>query len=317
MTHEDVDMAVVASAFDGVSHIGFIAFDVRNHVLVIEPEDEPYGVTATLPRVRVKPDESAAMSLNRCLKEKVSWWTTSTFPISTVWVTENSSTFYFTGMITDNDEAPEGKLPRFSWYPLDVARSKIQTSKNRTTRNRDLAVLEMASRVERSLFRRILLMLRLLHRRGFARLRAAPWMHQNGYIKPPGHWTCSIVPSIVMVAENGALTDGHWMNQLRELLDIKQHHDPFETLGNHHPFHWTDALFDSPEQLADKFFQRFRDLCFIGWGSDPEYEQWYEQMLELTAPNGVFYPALGENDHVVTAWAASDCWLRPPPLAAR
>jgi len=40
-------------------------------------------------------------------------------------------------------------------------------------------------------------------------------------------------------------------------------------------------------------------------------------MLELTAPNGVFYPIVGERDHVVTAYAASDCWFRPPPLAAR
>ncbi len=315
MTHEDVDMEVLASAPEGVSHIGFIAFDFRNHVL--EPEEQPYGVTATLPRVRVKPEASAAMTLNRCLKEKVGWWTTSAFPVRTVWVTENSSTFYFTGMITDNDEAPEGKLPRFSWYPLDVARSKIQTSKNRTTRNRDLAVLEMASRVERSLYRRILLMVRELHRKGYGRMRAAPWMHQNGYIKPPGHWTCSIVPSVVMRADNGAFTDGDQMNRFRETLQITQHHDPFETLGNHHPFHWTDALFDSPEQLADKFFQRFRDLYFIGGGSDPEYKQWYDQMLELTAPNGVFYPIIGEQDHVVTAYAASDCWFRPPSLAAR
>jgi len=255
MTHEDVEMAVLASATEGVSHIGFIAFDVRNHVLVIEPEDEPYGVTATLPRVGVKPDESAAMTLNRCLKEKVGWWTTSAFPIHNIWVTENSSTYYFTGMIKDNDELPEGKLPRSSWHPLDVVRSKIKTSKNRTTRNRDLAALEMASRIERSLFRRILLMLRLLHRRGFARLQAAPWLHQNGYIKPPGRWTCSIVTSVVMRADNGAFTDGDQMNRLRETLQITQHHDPFETLGSHHPFHWTDALFDSPEQLADKFFR--------------------------------------------------------------
>ncbi len=317
MMNEDAVEAVLASAPEGVSHLGFIAFDVRDHVLVLDPEDKPYGVISTLPRVRVKPDESAAMTLSRCLKEKVGWRTTSTFPIHNVWITENSSTFFFTGMIKDNDEPPEGTPPRSSWCPLDVARSKINSSKNQTTRKRDIAALDVASRVERSLFRRILLMLRHLHRKGFARLRAAPWMHQNGYLKSPGNWSCSIVPSIVMDADNGALTDGHRMNQLRETLKVIQHHDPFETSGNHHPFGWTDALFDTPERLADKFFERFRDLCFIGWGADPEYEQWYDQMLELTAPNGVFYPFVGENDHVVTAWAASDCWLRPPPKVVR
>ncbi len=315
--HDDLDAAVVAAATQGVSHIGLIACDVKNHVLVIEPEDQPYGVTATLPRVRVNPDESAEITLRRCLKEKVGWGTTSAFPISKVWVTENSSTFFFTGMIKDNNEPPEGKLPRSHWYPLDIARSKIQTSKNRTTRNRDLAALEMASKIERSLFRRILLMIRELHRKGFGRLRASPWMHQNGYITPPGNWTCSIVPSVVMRADSGAFTDDVQMNRLRETLHIIQHHDPFQTSGSHRPFGWTDALFDSPEQLADKFLERFRDLCFIGWGSDPEYEQWYEQMIELTAPNGVYYPIGCEPDHVVSAYAASDCWLRPPPLAAR
>lgn len=310
------DAAVLIAAPHGVSHIGFIAFDVKNHVLVIEPEDQPYGVTATLPRVRVNPEEPVDTTLSRCLNEKVGWWTTSAFPISKVWVTENSTTFYYTGMIKDNNEPPEGKQPRSHWYPLDVARSKFQTSKNRTTRNRDFAALEMASKIERSLYRRILLMIRELHRKEFGRLRAAPWMHQNGYIKPPGRWTCSIVPSVVMRANNGAFTDGDQMNRLRETLHIIQHHDPFETLGNHQPFGWTDSLFDSPEQLADKFLERFRDLCFIGWGSDPEYEQRFDQMLELTAPNGVFYPIVGENDHVMTAWAVSDCWLRPPPHAA-
>jgi hypothetical protein len=316
MAHDDVEAAVLASAPEGVSHIGFVAFDVRNHVLILQPEDHAYGVSATLPRVRVKPDESAATTLDRCQKEKVGWWTTSAFPLRTVWVTENSSTFYVTGLIKDNDEPAEGELPQSSWCPLGVARSKIQSSKNRTTRNRDLAVLETASRIERSLYRRILLMVKELHRRGFGRLRAAPYMHQNGYLKPPGRWTCSIVPSVVMRADNGAFTDGDRLNRLRETLHIIQHYDPFDTVGSHQPFGWTDALFDSPSELADKFFARYRDLCFIGWGSDPEYERWYDQMLELSAPNGVFFPIGWSNEYVETAYAASDCRFRPPPLAA-
>jgi hypothetical protein len=175
----------------------------------------------------------------------------------------------------------------------------------------------MAGRVERSLYRRILLMVKELHRRGFGRLRAAPWSHQNGYIKYPGRWTCSVVPSVVMDPENGAMTDGVQMNRLREALRFTQHHDPFETLPSHLPFGWTDALFDTPGELADKFLQRFRDLCFIGWGSDPEYERWYDQMLELTAPNGVFYPVVGENEYVEGVLMVSDCRLRPPPLVSR
>src|SRR4051794_22195206 len=115
MAHDDVEAAVLASAPAGVTHIGFVAFDVRNQVLVLQPEDHAYGVSATLPRVRVKPDESPATTLARCQNEKIGWCTTSAFPLRTVWVTENSSTFYLTGMIKDNDEPAEGELPRSSW----------------------------------------------------------------------------------------------------------------------------------------------------------------------------------------------------------
>jgi hypothetical protein len=317
MFNDDVEAAILATASEGVSHIGFIAFDVRNHVLVCEPEDQPFGVTATLPRVRVKPGETPAMTLRRCLKEKVGYGTTGAFPIPSSWVTENSTTFYFTGMVHHGSDPPDGEVPKATWLPQEAALTKLRGSKNPVSRNRDLAALVSSVRVERSLFRRILLMVRSLHRMGFGRLRAAPWMHQNGYIKPPGRWSCSVVPLLVMSDTNGALTDGDRMNRLREALGVRSHHDPFETLGHHRAFGWDDALFDTPERLAEKFFERFRDLCFIGWGSDPEYEEWLETTLGMTAPNGVFYPVVGEDDHVVAAYALDDCWLRPPPLAAR
>ena len=59
MVGDDVAAAVLDSAPEGVSHVGFIAFDVRDRVLVIEPEDHPSGVTATLPRAWVQPGDSA------------------------------------------------------------------------------------------------------------------------------------------------------------------------------------------------------------------------------------------------------------------
>src|SRR5438067_1852330 len=128
MAHDDVEAAVLASVPEGVTHIGFVAFDLRNQVLVLQPKEHVYGVSATLPRVRVKPDEPPAMTLDRCLNEKLGWGTTSAFPLHTVWVTENSSSFYLTGMIKDNDEPAQGEPPPSSWCSLDVARSILQKS---------------------------------------------------------------------------------------------------------------------------------------------------------------------------------------------
>jgi hypothetical protein len=312
---EDVASAILASAPEGVSHLGFVAFDFREQVLVNEPEDQPFGVTATLPRVRVLPGESPVAAIGRCLDRKVGRRALSAFPIRPVWVTENSATFCFTGMVADPDERSEARTVRGSWLPLEEARSRISASSNGATRNRDFAVLVAARQVQRSLFRRILLTIRELHRMGFGRLRAAPWMHQNGYIKPPGRWSCSVVPSLVMSDTNGALTDGDRMNRMREALGVTSHHDPFETLGHHRAFGWDDALFDTPERLAEKFFERFRDLCFIGWGCDPVYERWYDEMLEATAPNGVFYPLAQNNDHVRSAFTAREDRLPAPPAA--
>ena len=317
MFGDDVAAAVLASAPEGVSHLGFIAFDIRDHVLVLEPENHPVGVTATLPRVWVQSGDSPLTVFRRCLKEKVGRRATSAFPSRLVWVTENSSTFYFTGLVRDADELSEDLGIRRSWLPLEVARSKIDASHNRQTRNRDRAALIVAAPVQRSLLRRILLMVRELHGMGFGRLRAAPWMYQNGYMTPPGNWTCFVVPAIVVSTENGAMTDGERLDQLRKTLRIIQHHDPFETPGDHQPFKWTDALFDTPAQLAEKFFERFRDLCFVGWDSDPKYGQWYDQMLEATAPNGVFYPVVGDNNRVATAYTVDECWLESPPPPPR
>jgi hypothetical protein len=54
-------------------------------------------------------------------------------------------------------------------------------------------------------------------------------------------------------------------------------------------FGWTDAVSDSPEELADKFIQRFDDLSKASKGKDPAYVIWYTRMLEETAPDGVVY----------------------------
>jgi hypothetical protein len=53
------------------------------------------------------------------------------------------------------------------------------------------------------------------------------------------------------------------------------------------PFGWTDAVFDSPRELARKFVRERREIAFAGWGPDAEYVEWFWRLLELTGPNGL------------------------------
>jgi len=120
-----------------------------------------------------------------------------------------------------------------------------------------------------------------------------------------------------MDANNGAITDGDWMNRLRQSLRMDQHYDPFETLGDQKPFNWPDAAFDSPRELAIKFVARFAELCHMGWGVDPAYERWYDQMLNTTAPHGVFYPVVNDNGFVRSAYTAEELRIEAPPTVVR
>ena len=54
-------------------------------------------------------------------------------------------------------------------------------------------------------------------------------------------------------------------------------------------FGWTDAHEDSPEMLAQKLVTRFPELAAEGKRPDPEYVEWYKEMLALTQPEGVIY----------------------------
>src|SRR4051794_26823117 len=51
-------------------------------------------------------------------------------------------------------------------------------------------------------------------------------------------------------------------------------------------FGWEDAANDTVSQLADKFIERFPEICAKGKGSDPTYAMWYRELLRTTEPNG-------------------------------
>jgi hypothetical protein len=315
---EEICRAVDAAAPSDTSHVGAVLSDVRGNVLVLQPQEPKVGVTATLARWKRERCEPTSSVLKQCLAERVGIEVAGVYPLNRVWVTDNSSTFYFVGMVRSPEVMPAARNPEARWFDRDEAARVLQVSKNPTSRNRDLAVLGDSTGVMPSPFRRVLLVVSALHGMGFGRLRAAPWMHQNGYIDPPGRWSCSIVPTVVLDARHGALSDGDRMNELRTALGVTQHYDPWETLGLQPPFGWADLCFESPRSVAERFLAKFRDLCFMGWGSDEAYHRWFEEMLTATAPHGVFYPVVNQYEYVVAAYTRSDeLRLPPPPLPGR
>jgi len=152
---------------------------------------------------------------------------------------------------------------------------------------------------------------------GFGRLRAATWMHQNGYIEPPGRWSCAIVPTVVLRDDHGAMADDTRINELRAALDVIQHHDPWVSLGGQPPFGWSGMSFESPNVVAEQFLSRFRELCFIGWGKDVAYQRWYDEMLATTSPYGVFFPIVNEHEYVVAAYTGEEGLRLPAPPIPR
>jgi len=121
--------------------------------------------------------------------------------------------------------------------------------------------------------RHVLEMVRVLHRRGYERLRINPGMAPSGC-----YWRCDFLPSnmthpdfphrnIVSVVETARYTSGQEKNY----------------------FGWTDAVSDSSEGLAEKFIERFEDLSMASKGKDSAYAAWYSRMLDETAPDGIVY----------------------------
>ena len=141
--------------------------------------------------------------------------------------------------------------------------------------------------------RRLLLMLRELHRMGHERLRAVTGLSHSGC-----DWRLQITPAIgvalpgknvdFIARENRGVAVGDWVVYAGENFVCystcwisAEHADQC--------FGWTDAADDSPCQLAAKFVKRFPAVVEDGKGSDPDYARWYADMIEATEPEGLIY----------------------------
>jgi hypothetical protein len=122
--------------------------------------------------------------------------------------------------------------------------------------------------------RRLLLMVQELHRMGYERLRVVTGMSPSGC-----YWRLAITPATnVRPADCG-----------ERYVNYEEGVARYTTGQEANCFGWEDAAKDSPEQLADKFVQRFSEIVVQGKGSDPDYARWYAAMIEATEPHGLMY----------------------------
>jgi hypothetical protein len=140
--------------------------------------------------------------------------------------------------------------------------------------------------------RRLLVMLRELHRMGYERLRAVTGLSPSGC-----HWRLQVTPAIglvpvgqgvdFMARQNRGVAVGDWV------VYASGNHAFYSTGYSEETaarcFGWTDAAADSPRKLAEKLIERFPTVVREGKGSDPDYVRWYANMIEATEPEGLIY----------------------------
>lgn len=112
---------------------------------------------------------------------------------------------------------------------------------------------------------KVLDMVRVLHGRGFELLRIMTGRSPSGM-----HWRCYITHLGNIESDHGAIIKNPELETAS-----------YTSAAVTEYFDWDDAEFDSAEELAGKFIERFELISELGLGSDPEYVRWYLEMLEI------------------------------------
>lgn len=127
--------------------------------------------------------------------------------------------------------------------------------------------------------RRVVLMVGELHRLGYCRLRlAAPAISPSGC-----HWQ-----AFITAVSNTRSFRGRGDFPTSNLFDARTV-AAYQTGQGDRFFGWADAATDTAAELARKFLDRFPDVAASGWGDDPAYIAWYQDMLAATEPAGLVY----------------------------
>lgn len=142
---------------------------------------------------------------------------------------------------------------------------------------------------------RILGMLAELHKAGFQRLRAMPYVSESG-----AYWRLQIAPASVFYRNHGALV---WTvpyppvaaeRELNALVELSVTYSTGSAETGAY-FGWEDARTDNARQLAAKFVARFPELSDAGDGWDYAYAGWFQRLVGLAESGWV--PAVFSNSH--------------------
>ena len=167
-----------------MTHIGFLPGSIDGTFATLCPIKNLSGGTSTFPKERVIAGELPAETLRRCIAMCGKEPAYSLYPVPLVAVTPNSTSFFFTGFLPAPAPGWKAEYGGFEWNAPERVISEFGASKDAVARRRDLAVFNYASQMCLSPDRRVMLMLRELHKMGFERLRA------------PSHaWNCLLYTS--------------------------------------------------------------------------------------------------------------------------
>ncbi len=125
------------------------------------------------------------------------------------------------------------------------------------------------SQLSKDVFRRaqrVLAMVHELHKAGYQQLRICPGMSGCGT-----SWRAAITHKENTLKSHGAM-----------IAENEKDVAYYTSAQRNFYFNWSDAQNDTTRQLAQKFLERFPDICMKGRGLDYEYSGWYVQMLGLS-----------------------------------
>src|SRR5438046_2291376 len=111
--------------------------------------------------------------------------------------------------------------------------------------------------------RRVMEMVAELHKLRYERLRLAPAISPSGM-----YWRGNVTAVSNILRRHGAMI----LSYDKALVALHSTGEGAQVFG------WADAE-DSPQQLAQKFFERFASIAASGKGPDPAYSAWYQAMF--------------------------------------
>jgi hypothetical protein len=149
---------------------------------------------------------------------------------------------------------------------------------------------------------RLLFMVHELHKRGYEKIRIAPYMASSGM-----HWRCQVVHAGAMSETHGAMIDSSYSDSVH--VDTHGEAALYSSADGDSLFAWSDAMKDAPDQLASKFIVRFPHTAHAGKGSDTDYAAWYVQMLAFAKMHAL--PIAFANWYSPPTWYPSNApqWL--------